>query len=113
MDADPQVIDVAAATRVAMVDGLDAVAVGVEQERSVVIRAIGGSLTRPSGVLAAGVDTGAPERVNVLARRGDEAWGFMLIALTGLLVSPVSWTHHWTIAVAGVWLLVVESWFQT
>lgn len=40
------------------------------------------------------------------ARRGDEAWGFTLIALTGLLVSPVSWTHHWTIAVAGVIALV-------
>ncbi len=36
------------------------------------------------------------------ARRGDEAWGFLLTALTGLLISPVSWTHHWTIAVAGV-----------
>lgn len=35
------------------------------------------------------------------ARRGDEAWGFLLVALTGLLISPVSWTHHWTIAVAG------------
>ena len=35
------------------------------------------------------------------ARRGDEAWGFLLVALTGLLVSPVSWTHHWAIAVAG------------
>ncbi len=36
------------------------------------------------------------------ARRGDEAWGFMLVALTGLLICPVSWTHHWTIAAAGV-----------
>jgi alpha-1,2-mannosyltransferase len=35
------------------------------------------------------------------ARRGDEAWGFMLVALTGLLICPVSWTHHWTIAAAG------------
>jgi alpha-1,2-mannosyltransferase len=35
------------------------------------------------------------------ARRGDEAWGFLLTALSGLLVSPVSWTHHWAIAVAG------------
>jgi alpha-1,2-mannosyltransferase len=33
------------------------------------------------------------------SRRGDEAMGFSLCALTGLLVSPVSWTHHWTIAV--------------
>ena len=36
------------------------------------------------------------------ARRGDEAWGFLLTGLAGLLVCPVSWTHHWTIAVAGV-----------
>ncbi len=40
------------------------------------------------------------------ARRGDEAWGFTLIAVTGLLISPVSWTHHWTIAVAGAIALV-------
>jgi alpha-1,2-mannosyltransferase len=33
------------------------------------------------------------------ARRGDEARGFALCALTGLLVSPVSWSHHWTLAV--------------
>jgi alpha-1,2-mannosyltransferase len=52
------------------------------------------------------------------ARRGDEAWGFMLTALTGLLISPVSWTHHWTIAVAGVIALIgvrgrpVLSWFR-
>lgn len=32
-------------------------------------------------------------------RRGDEALGFSLCALTGLLVSPISWTHHWVIAV--------------
>lgn len=40
------------------------------------------------------------------ARRGDQAWGFMLTALTGLLISPVSWTHHWTIAAAGVIALI-------
>jgi hypothetical protein len=33
------------------------------------------------------------------ARRGDEARGFALCAITGLLVSPVSWSHHWTLAV--------------
>ncbi len=36
------------------------------------------------------------------ARRGDDAWGFMLTALTGLLISPVSWTHQWTLAVVAV-----------
>jgi alpha-1,2-mannosyltransferase len=38
-------------------------------------------------------------------RRGDEAMGFSLCAITGLLVSPVSWTHHWTLAVPALLLL--------
>jgi alpha-1,2-mannosyltransferase len=29
------------------------------------------------------------------ARRGYEMIGVLICALTGLLVSPVSWTHHW------------------
>ena len=32
-------------------------------------------------------------------RRGDDAAGFSLCAVTGLLVSPISWTHHWVIAI--------------
>ena len=41
-------------------------------------------------------------------RRGDEAMGFSLCAVTGLLVSPVSWSHHWTLAVPALLLLVVR-----
>jgi alpha-1,2-mannosyltransferase len=41
--------------------------------------------------------------------RGDEAFGFSLCALTGLLVSPVSWTHHWTLAVPALLLLGVTA----
>jgi alpha-1,2-mannosyltransferase len=33
------------------------------------------------------------------SRRGDEALGFCLCAVTGLLISPISWIHHWVIAV--------------
>jgi alpha-1,2-mannosyltransferase len=40
------------------------------------------------------------------ARRGEEGWGFVLTALTGLLVCPISWPHHWIIALPGVLLLV-------
>jgi alpha-1,2-mannosyltransferase len=29
------------------------------------------------------------------SRRGEEMLGILLCALTGLLVSPVSWSHHW------------------
>ena len=39
------------------------------------------------------------------SRRGDEAMGFSLCAVTGLLVSPVSWSHHWTLAVPALLLL--------
>jgi alpha-1,2-mannosyltransferase len=39
------------------------------------------------------------------SRRGDEAMGFSRCAITGLLVSPVSWTHHWTLAVPAVLLV--------
>jgi alpha-1,2-mannosyltransferase len=42
------------------------------------------------------------------SRRGDEAMGFSLCALTGLLVSPVSWTHHWTLAVPALLLLGIR-----
>ncbi len=42
-------------------------------------------------------------------RRGHEALGFSICAVTGLLISPISWTHHWVIAIpalliAAVWL---------
>ena len=33
------------------------------------------------------------------SRRGDEALGFCLCAVTGLLISPISWIHHWVIAI--------------
>jgi alpha-1,2-mannosyltransferase len=33
------------------------------------------------------------------ARRGDEMLGFSLCAVTGLLISPVSWIHHWVIVI--------------
>jgi alpha-1,2-mannosyltransferase len=40
-------------------------------------------------------------------RRGDEAAGFCLCAITGLLVSPISWTHHWVIAVPALLIAAV------
>ena len=33
------------------------------------------------------------------SRRGDEALGFSLCAVTGLLISPISWIHHWVIVI--------------
>ncbi len=42
-------------------------------------------------------------------RRGDEACGFSLCALTGLLVSPISWSHHWTMAIPVLLLFAVRA----
>jgi alpha-1,2-mannosyltransferase len=40
-------------------------------------------------------------------RRGNEAAGYCLCAITGLLISPISWTHHWVIAVPGLLIAAV------
>jgi alpha-1,2-mannosyltransferase len=40
-------------------------------------------------------------------RAGDEALGFSLCAVTGLLISPISWTHHWVIAVPALLLAAI------
>ena len=39
------------------------------------------------------------------SRGGDEAAGFSLAAITALLTSPISWPHHWTLAVPALVLL--------
>jgi len=37
-------------------------------------------------------------------RRGDEALGFCFCAVTGLLISPISWTHHWVLVIPALLL---------
>jgi alpha-1,2-mannosyltransferase len=59
--------------------------------------------------LAAAVGCAGMAMAIAAARRGDEARGFALCAVTGLLVSPVSWSHHWTLAVPALLLLAVCS----
>jgi alpha-1,2-mannosyltransferase len=43
-------------------------------------------------------------------RRGYRMAGFLCCAVTGLLVSPVSWTHHWVWAVPLLIWLTVAAW---
>ncbi|WP_245687649.1 glycosyltransferase 87 family protein [Streptacidiphilus griseoplanus] len=38
-----------------------------------------------------------------------EAWGVVCTAITGLLVSPISWTHHWVWCVPLLLLLAAEA----
>jgi alpha-1,2-mannosyltransferase len=40
----------------------------------------------------------------MLLRAGDRAGAFLAVQLVGLLVSPISWSHHW------VWVLPVLIW---
>lgn len=43
------------------------------------------------------------------SRRGYELTGIVVCALTGLLISPISWTHHWVWAVVPGLALVVAG----
>ncbi len=43
-------------------------------------------------------------------RQGNDATGYGLCAVTGLLVSPISWTHHWVMAVPALLLAVLAVW---
>jgi hypothetical protein len=67
------VVDQVALAHEVVVDGLGAVAVGVEQEAAVVVGAVLGARAGLAVVAVAGVDAGLPERVHVLARRRGEA----------------------------------------
>ena len=42
-------------------------------------------------------------------RRGDEARGYSLCALSALLISPVSWSHHWVLAVPALMLFALGA----
>lgn len=43
------------------------------------------------------------------ARRGLEAWGVLCAAVTALLVSPISWSHHWVWCVPLLVLLAAHT----
>ncbi len=45
----------------------------------------------------------------IACRRGLELAGIVICALTGLLVSPISWTHHWVWVVPGLTLLLAGT----
>ena len=46
------------------------------------------------------------------SRSGDEAAGFSLAAVSTLLASPISWSHHWTLAVPALVLLSRRAYEQ-
>ncbi len=56
-------------------------------------------------VLAALTFTGGLVTAAVASRRGWELLGIVVCAVTGLLISPISWTHHWVYVIPGLALL--------
>lgn len=42
-------------------------------------------------------------------RRGDDAQGFSLCVLSGLLISPISWSHHWVLAIPALMLFTLAA----
>lgn len=49
----------------------------------------------------------------VVVRDGRETWGVVIIAFTALLVSPISWSHHWVWCVPLLAVLVAEGYVRT
>ncbi|MFD3917468.1 glycosyltransferase 87 family protein [Streptomyces sp. NPDC058595] len=48
-----------------------------------------------------------------VVRTGHETWGVLATALTALLVSPVSWSHHWVWCVPLLAVLLAEGRWRT
>ena len=69
---------------------------------------------RPAARLVAGRGArgraGGPGRAVWAHRRGYRMSGFLCCAFTGLLVSPISWTHHWVWTVPLLVWLIVTAW---
>ncbi|MFG2913271.1 glycosyltransferase 87 family protein [Kitasatospora sp. NPDC048298] len=69
----------------------------------------------PVGLVASALVAALGLGVAVLAGRSTrmlrraDAWGAVCAALTALLVSPISWTHHWVWCVPLLALLAVEA----
>jgi hypothetical protein len=67
------VVDVALAVHAAVVHGLDAVAVRVEEERAVVVTGVLRAQAWPTVALVAGFEAALPERIDLGARARPEA----------------------------------------
>ncbi|MEV7600380.1 glycosyltransferase 87 family protein [Kitasatospora sp. NPDC089797] len=67
------------------------------------------------GLIASALVAGLGLGVAVLAGRSTrvlrraDAWGGVCAALTALLVSPISWTHHWVWCIPLIALLAAEA----
>jgi len=75
--------------------------------RGLLTRVAGSAPGVPAGALAAAIVVGVIGLLGAAAfcRSGRPVHGWVLCALTGLLVSPISWDHHWVWMVPAMILL--------
>ncbi len=76
---------------------------GNQSMNGVLVRLLGGvTAARPAWFVAAAFVGGAGLALSARAsRRGEELLGITTCGLTALLVSPISWSHHW------VWIVLL------
>jgi len=72
--------------------------------RGAVARLAGQDLTSVWLVLAAAAAVLGVWAAWACLRAGDRTAGFLSVQITGLLISPISWSHHW------VWVLPLLLW---
>jgi alpha-1,2-mannosyltransferase len=79
-----------------------------QSQRGLITRLIGSVASAGGLWLAIAIMTGilGLAAAAVLDRAGHSFTGLMVCALTGLLVSPISWDHHWVWIVPGLAVLV-------
>jgi hypothetical protein len=89
-DANPEMVDPAVLAQATVMNRLGAVPVGIEEGRAVVVLPILRARARRAGIALVGLDSGAPELVDVRARRGSKAD----VEPAGSLASP-TWPARW------------------
>jgi alpha-1,2-mannosyltransferase len=72
--------------------------------RGAIARVAGADLTSVWLVLAVAAAVLGVWAAWVCLRAGDRAAGLLAVQITGLLISPISWSHHW------VWVLPLLLW---
>lgn len=78
--------------------------------RGMLVRSDHTRATRPSELLVVLVVLVLGLTLATLAyRRLDDAWGLIATAICGLLVSPISWSHHWVWCIPLVTLLAFRA----
>ncbi|MFJ8044489.1 glycosyltransferase 87 family protein [Kitasatospora sp. NPDC096147] len=83
--------------------------------RGMVARLLSTNQPGTVGLLAGALVAVAGFTIAVLAARSTrmlrraEAWGVLTVALTGVLISPISWSHHWIWCVPLLVLLGAEA----